>query len=306
MRKYDVVEKHDGYTIGRKFYPTEDPRLGRNVNHDSRSRAYAVQAKDVSTLKSVKHKRMIPILQQGRLGSCTGNAGTGALGTAPGGVHVAEAVVKSLWSEGKKVLSETDAVADEQFAINLYAEATQIDPFGGAYPPTDTGSDGLSIAKVLKNRKQISGYLHAFTMEAFLTALADGPVIAGIAWHSGMFNPDTDGHVRITGPTVGGHEIVFDELDVENKRVWFTNSWGPEWGVDGRGYFTWPEFEALLKERGDITAFVPIEEPAPTPQPVPPQPEPTPVDPDEKAKLQAILNELRAIVKDVEQVVDDL
>lgn len=52
---YDFVEQHGTHSIGRKVYDRTDRRLGRNVAHDSRSLLYQVQAKDVTTLQSVRH-----------------------------------------------------------------------------------------------------------------------------------------------------------------------------------------------------------------------------------------------------------
>lgn len=253
---YDFVEQHDGYTISRKIYQPIDRRLGRNVRHDSRSLMFQVKAQDVSTLKSVRHERHIPTLDQGQLGSCTGNAATGALGSQP------------FWPEGLAVLNPTDAEVDETYAVNVYSDATKVDPYQGTYPLTDTGSDGLSVAQVLKTRGLISGYVHATSLEAALTALSQTPVIAGVEWRNDMFNPDADGRIHITGDVAGGHEIVLDELDVENKRVWIHNSWGDGWGVEGRAYFTWDDFSTLLSRAGDVTQFVPVSQPAPTPEPV--------------------------------------
>lgn len=42
-------------------------RLGRHRNHDPRSLAYLAPAADLSTLKSVRHRRMIPVLDQGEV-----------------------------------------------------------------------------------------------------------------------------------------------------------------------------------------------------------------------------------------------
>lgn len=251
--------------VYRKRYEPSDPRLGRHVNHDSRSLAYQVAAAPLSSLKSIRHQRYIPTLDQLRLGSCTGNAGTGCLGTG-----VFWPTIQPL-----NILSDTDALADETYAVNLYSDATKTDPYPGDYPPTDTGSDGLSIAKVLVQRGLIAGYLHATSLEAFLTALAVQPVISGTEWLSGMFTPAADGRLRVTGSVEGGHEYVYDELDVENQRVWMHNSWNDSWGIGGRAYFTWGDVETLLAAEGDVTVFVPNTEPSPSPTP------PAPLDPVE-------------------------
>jgi hypothetical protein len=57
-------------------YPSESGgRLGRHVGHDPRSRAYAV-SEDLlpGSYASAVHQVRIPVLDQGDLGSCTGNA----------------------------------------------------------------------------------------------------------------------------------------------------------------------------------------------------------------------------------------
>lgn len=288
----------EDFTIRYKRYDAVDPRLGRHVRHDSRSLSYLYpETADPKTLTSVRHERHIPTLDQGDLGSCTGNAATGNLGTA------------AFWDQGEQVLSATDADADETYAVGVYSDATKIDPYSGTYPPTDTGSDGLSVAKVLKNRGIISGYQHATSLNAALNALASQPVIIGVEWRNDMFDPDKDGRIHITGAVAGGHEIVLDELDVENERVWIHNSWGDSWGVDGRAYLTWDDFGTLLKADGDVTIFTPITEPAPvptpptpdpTPTPDPVDPTPTPVDPTLWSKiveaLQAFIDALKKIL----------
>jgi hypothetical protein len=253
-------------TIYYERIPSTDPRLGRHIRHDDRSRAYAFRAYG-DPLVSVRHERHIPILDQGHLGSCTGNAGIGALGS---GVYFSQ--------------HGTHYSLDEVGAVQLYSDATALDGYPGTYPPDDTGSDGLSIATALKANGEISAYLHAFSLSDALAALAERPVIVGIAWHQDMFNPAPDGQVRPTGDIAGGHEIVADELDVENSRIWFANSWGTSWGVAGRFWMTWEDFGTLLADQGDVTVFVPV----PVPTPVPPTPPAPPVDPVDQTLADAV------------------
>lgn len=273
----------ESYTIFRERYKPSDPRLGRHVLHDSRSLNFQVEPESVDTLQSVRHQRYIPILDQGQLGSCTGNAAVGCLGTG------------LFWDtiKGKNVIDLNSMKADEDYAIQVYSEATHLDPYSGAYPPTDTGSDGLSVAKVLKAHGLISGYLHATSLAAALTALSKQPLITGTKWLNGMFTPMVDGKLNISGSLAGGHEYVLDELDVENRRVWMANSWNLNWGRQGRAYLSWDDFGQLLADNGDVTAFVPLTAPAPTPTPpAPPAPTPT----DDKAALKAAYNEFNNAV----------
>jgi hypothetical protein len=242
------------------FENPSDPRLGRHIRHDPRSWNFAFTAADPSTLKSKRHNSQIPTLDQGQLGSCTGNAATKCLSYDP------------FWGEPEvqKVLG-MDETSDEQFAVGVYSDATKLDNYPGAYPPKDTGSDGLSVATVLKKRGLISGYQHAFSLEALLTALAKQPVIVGTRWHQDMFKPAADGKLEITGAIAGGHEYCLDEIDVSNKRVWLQNSWGDGWGQQGRAYVTWDDMSTLLAASGDCTIFAPLASPPPPPPPDDPQ-----------------------------------
>lgn len=263
------------YTLKVRRFQPGDPRLGRHVVHDSRSLRYLVRAADPATLKSVRHHINIGIMDQGDLGSCTGHAGTNALASDP------------FWPASKDAIGPGDPHA---YALHLYADATAMDPWPGQYTPDDTGSDGLSIAKVLQTRGLISGYQHATSLEATLTALADRVVIVGTSWLNGMYDPDSTGKLTVSGATAGGHEYALDELDVERQRVWMRNSWSDTWGVQGRAWMSWDDLGKLLADDGDCTVLVPKTEPAPQPAPVPaPAPTPAPGRSKEDATLAAAL-----------------
>jgi Papain family cysteine protease len=211
-------------------------RLGRNQWLDARSLAYMVE-NDVRTMSSRlqdQHwERCIPILDQGHLGSCTGNAGTGALGTQPfldaGG--------------GAALPSLEDPAALESFAVALYGDATRADGYPGVYPPEDTGSSGLAVCKVLKARGVISGYRWARSAYGLLNLLQHGPVLQGMPWYRAFFEPDADGYIDSAADwqasgVAGGHEVevVGVELDTEDafsSTLLYANSWGTSWGADG-------------------------------------------------------------------------
>lgn len=239
-----------------QFLQPLDPRLGRHVNHDPRSRSFAIRADDDTPVTTVQHERHVPIFDQGSLGSCTGNAALGCLGT---GVFFAtmdaDEVERWPW--------------DQTGAVGIYSQATSIDPFDGFYPPTDTGSDGLSVAKVLTSAGLISGYEHGFDIENILRALMHRPFITGTVWTDDMFDPDDEGIVHPTGPNAGGHEYVCDGYDSDRGLVWFANSWGEEFGRNGRFAIPIEEYARLLDRDGDATFFVPSDAPAPQPVPEP-------------------------------------
>jgi hypothetical protein len=211
-------------------------------------------------LRPVRHDAFINILDQGQLGSCTGNAGVAAVYRDP----FVRGVVKP-WEYGPS----------EAGAVSLYSAATHADPYQGDYPPDDTGSDGLSVAKVLKAQGIISGYLWAFTLDEALGQLMTLPLVTGIVWLQSMFDVDGSGliHVDRGSAVAGGHELCVDEYKPADGPhpavVGGPNSWGPSWGDGGRWYLTVDDWGWLLAQQGDVTAFLPGNVPPPDPAPTP-------------------------------------
>lgn len=255
----------DPYITYTKVIDRTDPRLGRNVRHDSRSLAYAYQAPAGQTYASVLFDRHIAILDQGDLGSCTGNAATGCLGSGAFYASIAGSAY----------------TGDEAEAVKLYSAATALDNYNGTYPPTDTGSDGLSVAKAAQQAGFISGYQHALTFDALMAAVQKQPVIIGINWYQNFFTPDENGLITIsTGDTVaGGHEPMIRGYDADKAELLLDNSWGTSWGVAGSFRMGIATMKRLLSEDGDCTIFTAITSPAPTPTPTPVPPAPVPPTP---------------------------
>lgn len=212
-------------------------RLGRHIEHDPRSRNYAF-ALTGHPLTKVLWPRAGSPLNQGNLGSCTGNAITGVLNTAP------------FRKNGAKLYTEKEAV-------RIYELATTLDKISGSYPPDDTGSSGLAVCKAAKQLGLISGYKHAFSLQAALEALMSGPVITGVAWYEGFDTPDPNGLVQISGQVRGGHEFEILGYDPATDLVEAENSWGASWGVKGRFFFTSATWGKLLAQQGDVTVPVP-------------------------------------------------
>lgn len=215
--------------------PNNEFRLGRHVNHDERSKAFPAQL--APNILDVKHNRVTPILDQGALGSCTGNAFVGVLGTEP--------------------RKRQTASLDEDLAVKVYSLATALDSYPGSYPPDDTGSDGLSVCEVGVQLGLIKGYDHAFGLEQTLLALSLRPVMVGIPWYDSMFEPDDGAWIEIKpGATeVGGHELCLDVCRPIGSKpyVSFANSWGSAWGHHGRARMSFDTLGRLLSEWGDCT-----------------------------------------------------
>jgi hypothetical protein len=223
--------------------------LGRRVNHDPRSLAFKIQA--TGTIASAEWKRTAPIFDQGELGSCTGNAAAGVLGTAP--------FVNTL----------SDLRFNEDLAVSIYSKGTVVDGYPGDYPPNDTGCDGNSVAKACRDAGYISGWQHITSLSAAHTAILTGPFITGFNWYSGMTQPDSSGLVKISGNVEGGHEVEVVGYDADRGLWKFANSWSTDWGKNGYFFMSDATYSRLLSEDGDATVFVPVTAPAPTPTPAP-------------------------------------
>jgi hypothetical protein len=252
-------------------------RLGRNVNHDPLN--YFFQRKvTLAQPQDVRHKLYIPPLDQGDTGSCTGNAETHCLAT------------DKFWTA---LSASQQASLNESTARSIYSLATQLDSYPGQWPPTDTGSDGTSVNKAATQLGYANGYEHAMGLTNILLAMVDRAGITGLVWLNSMFNTASDGHLIVdkASGTAGGHEICVFGVDVANRRVWFRNSWGPNWGGDGTSelagcfYLTWDEYDWLLQQDGDFTQPVPLSAPAPTPTPPSPGGLLTPTDADRALRL---------------------
>lgn len=214
----------------------EDPRLGRNVVHDPRSRRFAFPATETPrrdiTLR-VYNPRPNP---EQTVGCCTG----------------VDAVVKCN-AVGNRVKGRVLGMDD---ALEVYSRATQLDPWPGSWPPEDTGSSGLAACQASVEFGLISSYSWIFSGTAGIyAALTQGkPVGVGTWWLENMFEIDhMSGLIDCSGPRVGGHQFTIvgyrKKLDAFIGMCW----WGPSWGMDSQGRFLIrrASLQDLLSDDGD-------------------------------------------------------
>lgn len=208
------------------------PGFGRLVEHDVRSRMFA--AARASSQRSVVHGHSAPVLDQGESNACTGFA-------------LAQCLNSDFFGKCRSA-----GFLGERQAFDFYSLATGLDSFAGSFPPEDTGSSGLAVAKAGWRRGYLRGFGHAFGFGAFCRVVQTQPVLVGTAWFSGMNVPDADGFVWPSGEREGGHEYVGLGVDYERGCLTFLNSWGPSWGKNGRFFVTFDVFKVLLADRGDV------------------------------------------------------
>jgi hypothetical protein len=222
--------------------------LGRHREHDSRSWDYALvepRGFAIGDAKPVLWERYSPILDQGRIGSCTGNAMAGWLGCAP---HCSSKVDATQYDEG--------------CAVALYSLATRIDKIPGYYAPADpdsvdTGSTGNAVAKAARNLHLIGSYGWAFTTVGLLWRLQHQPVLVGSVWKTGMDRPDADGFVSVTGTDRGGHEYLVRGYQPgargQDGYLVADNSWSERWGDKGSFKIRLSDWETLRAQQADVT-----------------------------------------------------
>lgn len=228
--------------------------FGRNIHHDPRSRNFAFSA--APTGRTTMWTHYGPVLNQGSLGSCTGNA------------MVQSLMSGNLWN-GSWAFTEDDAVS-------VYSRATEIDPFPGQYPPTDTGSDGVDVCKVAQERGWIVSYDHAFDFDSCLAALEQQPVLLGFPVYQSFLQTGGDGVVPpSSGNVVGGHEVALIGVDYQRQQIRFVNSWGDGWADGGFGWFPFDVIRRFISDQTWCDFTMPkVAAPGPTPPPPPPPPGP--------------------------------
>jgi hypothetical protein len=130
----------------------QDPRLGRQVVHDPRSRAFPMAAPDTSTWRSKTIRMYDPTPNPNQtIGDCTG-CDKAMEGNAA----------------GNRVSGRVLTMAD---AEQVYSLATELDPWDGSWPPTDTGSSSLAAAKAAQRLKLGSAFRDVWIKRAHLAEL---------------------------------------------------------------------------------------------------------------------------------------
>lgn len=205
-----------------------DPRLDRRVEFDERSRAFPVRAL-ISTEKKPRGYtwKVDTFLDQGQEGACTGFAWAHELAAKP--VRVPDVT--------------------NDLARSIYNRARQLDEWPGE---DYEGSSVLAAAKAVQELGHLTEYRWAFGVDDLMMAVAyRGPAVLGINWYSGMFSPDSDGFLNVTGNIEGGHAILCHSYSHTRREFKVWNSWGHGWGYGSTAKIRYDDMARLLSEQGE-------------------------------------------------------
>jgi hypothetical protein len=212
--------------------PQEDPRLGRQLLHDRRSRSFAAPREVDGQRVYVRHRFYNPYpTPDQHVGCCTG---------------VAKAIL------GNQVGNRVGGVVlGYPVALDIYRGATRRDPWEGSWEPTDTGSSGLAAGMHAIQMGLMERIEHCFGIEHVLDTLQRRAVSVGTWWHQDMFNPHPDTLlVTPTGGYAGGHQWVLVAHDP--GKGWVEGlCWWNGWGRRGRFRLKEHHLASLLEDDGD-------------------------------------------------------
>lgn len=210
----------------------QDHRLDRLVEFDEKSREYPIRQL-VRPQKPRSNTWACDLyLDQGQEGACVGFSWSHELAADPVACE--------------NITNET--------ALEVYHEAQKLDDFSGE---DYSGTSVLAGAKAVQAQGKMTEYRWAFGLDDLVLALGNhGPAVLGINWYEGMYEPDEKGFIHVTGNKVGGHAILAQGVNVEERYVQLHNSWGPDWGKNGVCYISFDDLDRLLKEDGE--ACVPV------------------------------------------------
>lgn len=138
----------------------------------------------------------------------------------------------------------------------IYVNAQTMDEWPGE------GYEGTSVragAKYLQSIGAIGEYRWAFDADTIARQVLEiGPVVMGTNWHQAMFTPDAKGIIHVEGDLAGGHAWIINGYNGSTRMFRMKNSWGREWGRNGRASISYKDVGDLLAADGEAAMAVEV------------------------------------------------
>jgi len=210
--------------------------LGRRYEPDPRNDLFPIRAmlrRVAYDIPVTKFWHSNGVLDQGSEGSCVGHGFAHKLMTNPYSVNG----------------------ITHEVAVQIYYDAQKLDNYPGE---NYAGTSVLAGVKALQNLYEgIESYRWATSINDMVAVIGYfGPVVIGVNWYEGMFEPTLEGTLVVRGQVQGGHCVIVKGVNVETGMFLIQNSWGITWGQSGCAYISFDDMARLLRENGEACIVI--------------------------------------------------
>lgn len=137
------------------------------------------------------------------------------------------------------------------FAMQIYRRAQQLDDSPGEEPEYYGTTVEAGHAALLEMGLVKPEIFWATTIDQVIKHLLEiGPVSMGTDWTRSMMETNEEGYVFASGLSVGGHCYLCHGVDIKAETLFFQQSWGLEYGIDGKFKMSFSTMEKLLRRSG--------------------------------------------------------
>ena len=208
-------------------HKSEQPLVGKGLlfSHDDRDRQYLMFANKPDISDTIRQSWKIGnILNQGSTSHCVGYA----------------------WGQFIQSSPFFDLNLPQITSQEIYSKAQKIDEWEGE-EPNSYGTSVRAGAKVLKELGLIKDYVWGYSVEEIAKFIYEnGPVVMGSNWYASMSAPDQNGFARPISTYEGGHAWLIYGVDCQWETFFGVNSWGSQFGKNGRFFVKFSDMEKLL------------------------------------------------------------
>lgn len=220
-----------------------DGLLGRHVHHDPQNKSYPARGVLFAADAPLQYKvwpRSAAAFDQGRESSCTMQSAAGVLFTDPFRLALEKSARLAYNTQPER--------------YDGYRRAQDYDPWAGR---NYEGSSTDAPFKMLRAERRIREWRWCFGFDDVVRTLSHyGPVGIGINWKRDMMDTDHLGFIRYTGSIMGGHAVELRAINPEHSYVSGVNSWGGDWGNNGKFRMSFHDLRAALEDNGEAVTIV--------------------------------------------------